>query len=192
LHKGAEANLYLDGGELVKERVEKKYRLPFLDARLRKSRTRREAKNLKKAEDAGVPVPKVIRCDERSYTLRMEYLEGDLVKDLFFAGEKVGQTSKEIGRILRLLHDAGYVHNDLTTSNLIKNGDTVYMIDFGLAYYTKRLEDRAMDLVVFKKSIEATHSKIAGKVWEGLLAGYAPDKEILKRIATIEGRVRYK
>lgn len=190
--KGAEANLYLEDDRLIKERGNKGYRIPVLDDRLRRQRTRREAKNLERAAKAGVKTPKVIRTDEKSYILEMEYVEGELVKDVFDRGERIRELSKEVGGMLRRLHDARIVHNDLTTSNLIDTPGGACMIDFGLAYHTTRLEDKAMDLVVFKKSIMATHTKHSEQIWESLLAGYEPDKALLTRIQTIEKRVRYK
>jgi Kae1-associated kinase Bud32 len=190
--KGAEANLYLREGILTKERVGKKYRISELDDRLRKQRTRREAKNLERALESGVLVPKVLRCDEKNHLLQLEYIEGELIKDVFDRGENIPKLSEEIGGILRRLHGGGLVHNDLTTSNLILSKRGVYMIDFGLAYHSERLEDKAMDLVVFKKSIQATHTTYSDEVWTNLILGYKPDKEILTRVETIEGRVRYK
>jgi Kae1-associated kinase Bud32 len=190
--KGAEANLYRDDGKLVKKRVQKKYRIPEVDKRLRKQRTRREAKNLERAQKSGVKTPRVLRVNEKEFTIEMEYVEGELVKDVFERGERIGELSKEIGSILRRLHDGNLVHNDLTTSNLILTEAGVCIIDFGLAYHTTRLEDKAMDLVVFKKSILATHTTRADEIWDNLVAGYEPDKQILKRVETIEKRVRYK
>ncbi len=192
LHKGAEANLYLQEGALVKERVCKKYRLPELDTKLRRQRTRREAKNLQRAADFGIKVPKIISCDEKNYTLKMEYLSGRLLKDIFDTGQEIPQLSEEVGGLLRKLHEKNLVHNDLTTSNLIQTTSGVYIIDFGLAYHTTRLEDKAMDLVVFKKSIQATHTMYADQIWENLLAGYKPDSETIQRVQTILSRVRYK
>jgi Kae1-associated kinase Bud32 len=190
--KGAEANLYVRDGRLVKERVRKAYRIRALDEMLRRQRTRREAKNLESAAEAGVRVPKLIRCDEKKFMLEMEYVPGELVKDAFDGGRLIPGLSREIGAAVRRLHDGGIVHNDLTTSNMIAGEDGVCVIDFGLAFHTQRLEDKAMDLVVFKKSIQATHTVHAGRIWECLLAGYAPDKEILERVGVIESRVRYK
>jgi len=42
--QGAEAKLFKEDGFLIKERIKKSYRLPFLDKKLRKLRTRKEAK----------------------------------------------------------------------------------------------------------------------------------------------------
>jgi len=190
--KGAEANLYLNDGRLVKERIGKRYRIAELDVRLRRQRTRREAKNLERAFEFGVKVPKVLKCDEKNAVLEMEYVGGELLKEVFDRGDRIAELSAETGGMLRKLHDNNLVHNDLTTSNLILAEGGICMIDFGLAYHTTRLEDKAMDLVVFKKSILATHTVHADEIWENLIAGYKPDKETLKRVETIENRVRYK
>jgi Kae1-associated kinase Bud32 len=191
-NKGAEADLFLDGGRIVKVRVPKAYRIPVLDARLRKQRTKRESRNLERAAEALIKVPKLIRTDEKNATVEMEYVEGPTLKALFDLGERVEELSVEFGRILRRLHEAGIVHNDLTTSNLILSTDGICMIDFGLAYHSDRLEDKAMDLVVFKKSIQASHTLLAGRIWGGLTEGYKPGKDLLGRVETIECRVRYK
>jgi Kae1-associated kinase Bud32 len=64
IHKGAEAYLYRGvyaGVEAVyKYRVPKKYRHPELDARIRSSRTIREARIMLHARNSGVPVPAVL------------------------------------------------------------------------------------------------------------------------------------
>src|SRR4030042_588136 len=191
LSKGAEANLYLDETKLVKERVAKAYRVPEFDRRLRKQRTAREGRILEKALSAGVNVPKVFRVDEKSCTIEMEYVPGRLLKDVFEAGGRVRELSEEVGGSLRRLHDNGIIHGDLTTSNLILQDKKICFIDFGLAFRSLRLEDKAMDLVVFKKSILATHTKKSDEIWDALLKGYKPDKETLARVKTIEKRVRY-
>ena len=57
LAQGAEAVLYSDYQTVEKDRFEKKYRHPELDRRLRKFRTKREAKILEKLQAAGFPAP---------------------------------------------------------------------------------------------------------------------------------------
>ena len=49
--RGAEAIITKDGDTVIKDRIPKKYRLPQIDEKLRKSRTRREAKVLTKLQD---------------------------------------------------------------------------------------------------------------------------------------------
>ena len=49
LSRGAEAVIYFDKGEVLKERLSKGYRLPEIDKRIIKRRTKAETKLLKKA-----------------------------------------------------------------------------------------------------------------------------------------------
>ncbi|MFC2154076.1 KEOPS complex kinase/ATPase Bud32 [Candidatus Altiarchaeota archaeon] len=197
INKGAEANLYRDGDRLLKERVSKKYRIPFLDNRLRKARTKHEAKILEKLKDVGFPSPRLleVRLDEKK--LWMEYLEGDTLKKIFRELELEGckKLGDEIGRMIALLHTNRIVHNDLTTSNLLLCDGRIYLIDFGLAFHTHRVEDQAMDLVVFRKSLYASHPSKADKIWEAIIKSYKENfkesKEIMKRTEQIEKRVRY-
>jgi Kae1-associated kinase Bud32 len=191
--KGAEANLFRDGGRLVKERVCKKYRIPEVDASLRGRRTAREGQLLQLAREVGVLTPKVFEVDRKGCRIVMEFVSGTLVRDYFdSAGEaEVEDVAGMVGSGLRRLHDAGIVHNDLTTSNLIFRDGSVYFIDFGLAFRSRRLEDRAMDLVVFKKSILATHTSRLDLIWGGVVSGYGVGKELLARVNQIEKRVRY-
>jgi Kae1-associated kinase Bud32 len=191
--KGAEANLYRDGGRLVKDRVGKKYRIRELDERLRKLRTRHEAKLLEKAGDAGINAPKVLKVDEAGSVIEMEYIEGRRMKEVFEeAGlDEAKRLGGMIGGIIARMHGSNLIHNDLTTSNIMLNGDKIYFIDFGLGFNSTRLEDRAMDLVVFKKSLLASHTKCFEAVWQGILEGYKPDAQTKKQMDEIEKRVRY-
>ncbi|MFH1126475.1 MAG: serine/threonine protein kinase, partial [Candidatus Altiarchaeota archaeon] len=80
---------------------------------------------------------------------------------------------------------------DLTTSNILLKDDEIYFIDFGLGYNSTRLEDKAMDLVVFKKSLQASHTKNFETIWKNIEKGYGLDKHTEKQIEDIEKRVRY-
>ena len=60
---------------------------------------------------------------------------------------------EEIGRTLALLHDAGVVHGDFTTANLMIKEKCLYVIDFGLSEITESTEGRAIDLLLIKRSI---------------------------------------
>jgi Kae1-associated kinase Bud32 len=192
--KGAEANLYERDGFLVKQRVLKKYRIPQLDRTLRRQRTRREARYMKKASEAGLNVPKVIKVDEKSFVFEMEYVDGKLMKDVLNSCSKRDAESHaiKIGEFLRQLHNVNLIHNDLTTSNMILSSEgDIYFIDFGLAFPSRRLEDKAMDLVVFKKSLMATHPLLSDLLWEEVAEGYKASKSLLNRVEVIERRVRY-
>jgi Kae1-associated kinase Bud32 len=194
--KGAEAVLSRSGSRLTKHRVEKKYRTAALDVRLRKFRTQREAKILENAHKANVPVPRIFEVDVENKRIVMEYLEGVLLKDVIAsASEKhLAEIGGEVGKILRLLHEANIVHNDLTSSNMILSGGKIFLIDFGLSVTSTRIEDKAVDLVVFKRALKATHPKSFEAVWGPLLesyAGYSRSNEVLARASVVEKRARY-
>lgn len=196
LAKGAEANLYLENGRLVKERVSKKYRVPELDKRLRKIRTQREAKLLENAKRAGISVPGVYKTDIRNYKIYMEYIPGRPLKDVLDSAneQEVKNISGKIGKALSVMHDANIIHNDLTSSNMLYAGGEVYYIDFGLGMTSTRIEDKAMDLVVFKRSLQVAHGDKFKALWASLMDSYKGVRqlsEILARVDVIERRARY-
>ena len=70
IQRGAEAILIQRGNELIKRRVKKGYRLAELDEKLRKSRTKKEAKLLEKSSKL-IPVPKIKKISERETEIDM-------------------------------------------------------------------------------------------------------------------------
>ncbi len=193
IKRGAEAVLYRDGERVIKVRVKKGYRHPLLDERIRRTRTRREARLLSRARSVGVLTPRVLEVREEENTLVMEYVEGATLKR-YLSERKDLNLLREVGRIVGTLHRNGIVHGDLTTSNFIVGREGLYLIDFGLGEVTRSVEERAVDLVCFKKSFFATHSDIE-EGWEEILRGYSEvceDAErIFRRMEEVERRARY-
>ncbi|MCX6803732.1 MAG: KEOPS complex kinase/ATPase Bud32 [Candidatus Diapherotrites archaeon] len=187
---------------ISKKRVPKAYRNPLLDLKIRKERTRSEVKLLHAASSV-VNTPKIISVDEKNAEILMEFIPGNPLKLVL---DKNSKLCIEAGKCIRKLHDIGIIHGDLTTSNIIfaedpkemnedlknriKQKGPLFFIDFGLGYFSIRLEDKATDLVVFKKTFNATHSKIKNG-WELVIQGYNPEKEFIARIEAIEKRTRY-
>ncbi|MDY6777564.1 MAG: KEOPS complex kinase/ATPase Bud32 [Candidatus Nanohaloarchaea archaeon] len=188
--RGAEARLTRDGDRLSKERVRKTYRHPDIDERLRTERTEQEARLLKKAEQAGVKTPEVFEQD--GTTIVMEFIDGTMLRDCFEEREGLWQ---DFGEDIARLHARDIIHGDLTTSNvLILEGDLVF-IDFGLGFFSQRIEDRATDLRLLEQVVEATHHTVAEQAMEQILTGYRsissdPDA-VMDRLAEIRGRGRY-
>ena len=58
IQQGAEAVLIKKDFALIKRRIKKSYRLPQLDEKIRRQRTRRESKLLEKASKL-IPIPKI-------------------------------------------------------------------------------------------------------------------------------------
>ena len=191
--QGAEAKLYLEEGNILKNRFPKSYRIKEIDEKLRGSRTRREAKILQKLQAIGFPAPKAISNDERE-NLIIEKIDGKLIKD---ALEKSNYNSlcREIGNKVAVLHNNSIIHGDLTTSNMILSKE-VYFIDFGLSFFSEKAEDKAVDLHLLKEGLESKHYRI----WEGCFKcaikayrkGAKNSHETLKRLEAVEKRGRYR
>ena len=160
IKRGAEAVLYLDNSHLIKERVKKGYRLPEIDEKLRKYRTRKELKLLEDARRAGVETPKTFSTDDND-KIAMDYIEGQRLKEFFNEtdDENRKKVAKLVGRAVGMMHKNGIVHGDLTTSNMILKDGKVYFIDFGLGENTQRIESLATDLSVLKEAFKSTHFK---------------------------------
>ena len=203
LSSGAESLIYLNSeNNIEKDRVEKKYRIKEIDDQLRISRTRREAKILLKLLKLGLDVPKVIK--QSATDIEMEYIDGVQLKKIL--DERPG-LAELIGKTLTILHDNDIIHGDLTTSNMIlkilhekdkkgkKSGsERLYFIDFGLSYSSTRIEDKAVDIHLFKQALESKHFRSFDAAYKNFLKGYEPkDKKlIMARLLQVEQRGRYK
>jgi len=191
--QGAESKLYLDKNRIIKHRFQKKYRIKFLDDRLRKSRTKREAKVLSKLKLIKFPCPKLFKNDETE-TLEIGYIKGKLLKDVIEKKDYV-KLGKEIGEKVAIMHNNQIIHGDLTTSNMILKKE-IYFIDFGLSFFSHKIEDKAVDLHLLKEALESKHHKIWEKCYESVLKNYEKKvingKDILSRIKVVENRGRYK
>ncbi len=186
--KGAEAELYLAelaGKEIVlKDRIEKRYRIKEIDVPLRKKRTRIEARLLSLAKKAGVRVPSVSELTE--FRIGMSRIDGKLLRD-------VKQTAKLLelsGRYLARLHSAGIVHGDYTPANLMVDSEgDLFVIDFGLGSVSKDLEDKAVDILLMKKALGNK------KLYESFIRGYAAESAefegVMHQLAEVEKRGRY-
>ncbi len=196
LHQGAEAIIYLDGEKIVKERISKSYRHPELDARIRKKTTRFEARLLGRAREV-VPAPKVISSCEKEMKIEMEHIEGEKLRDLVakMTPEERKDVFTRVGKKVAKLHNAGIIHGDLTTSNIIYNGK-VNFIDFGLGFISPKIEDKAVDLHLLKQALASKHHQHFDECFEAVLKGYSEESEDFKslseRLKKVESRGRYK
>ena len=191
---GAEAVLYKkDSQTLIKERVKKSYRLSDLDETLRKRRTRREAKVLQKTS---ANVPNVSLVDDKTMLIEMEFINGDVVRDVLDASPNQKKICTMIGEQIATIHNEHIIHGDLTTSNMMLQGEKLVLIDFGLAFFSHKVEDKAVDLRLLKQALESKHYKHAEVLIEDILASYLKKSddgdEVLKRLEKVENRGRYK
>lgn len=186
--QGAEAKLFLDENKLIKDRIKKSYRLKEIDEKIRKFRTKREAKILQKLDF----VPKIL--DVKKEIIEMEFIKGDLVKDILDDFKDKEKLCKEVGEKIAKLHNLDIIHGDLTTSNMIFN-KKVYFIDFGLSFISGKIEDKAVDLHLLKQALESKHHEHFEECFKFVLEGYKKVKDynvILKRLEKVGSRGRYK
>ncbi len=184
--QGAEAEVEIQEDKVIKKRPEKKYRHPELDKRIRKQRTQTEFSSMQKARRNDVNVPKVEK--ESDYVLNMEKIEGKTLQEDFRPEKMI-----EVGRNVQKLHGSGLVHGDLTTKNIMSNGETT-LIDFGLSGDSTGVEDRAVDLHLLKQILESSHPEHFEEAWNNFLENYRPEfrEEVLERLEEVEERGRYK
>ncbi len=192
LAQGAEATLFLDNTTIIKQRTPKKYRIPAIDNQLRLSRTRKEAKIIQKVPFA----PKIISVDEKKASITMEYLKAPRLKEQFdtLPRSTRKKVCRELGKKLAYLHAHHIIHGDLTTNNLLYDGQ-LYFIDFGLSVISGKIEDKAVDLHLLKQALAGRHPKHATESFQWILQGYNTLKEapaILERLERVEKRGRYK
>ena len=121
--QGAEAKILLDkkNNLIIKDRIKKSYRLPELDDKIRKSRTKREEKLLQKAGNL-INVPElIINKSSQDTKLNIQFIDGKKLSEYLdkFSLAKQKQILKQIGQDIAKLHDNNIIHGDLTTSNMI-------------------------------------------------------------------------
>jgi len=187
LQSGAEAVVSLKGGFIIKDRIPKRYRVQELDERIRKERTRAEARLMSEARRCGVPTP--IIHDIYDFTIEMEYIDGKPVK---YVIDKM--MCELMGKLIGRLHSVGIIHGDLTTSNMLYSGDRIYLIDFGLAYVDGSVESRGVDIHVLFQTLESTHPEHEDLI-TAFSRGYRITRdmsdEVLARVPELETRGRY-
>lgn len=183
----AEAIVEIYDDFVIKRRISKSYRASELDNQIRVSRTKTEAKIISEARKCGVSTP--IIYDISDYEITMEYIQGQSLKHVID-----GKTCVKVGEMVGALHNHGIVHGDLTTSNMILNGEKIFLIDFGLSYFDNSVEARGVDVHVLFQTFKSTHDN-SKELTEAFKIGYknafSKASEVLKRVDEIEKRGRY-
>jgi N6-L-threonylcarbamoyladenine synthase/protein kinase Bud32 len=187
--KGAESNIvrssYLGEKAVIKDRIVKSYRIAEIDDKIRRARTKEEAKLLSDAKRAGVKTPVLYDVDLQSKAIVMEEIDGVMIKDVID-----DDLAFRMGLEISKLHSADIIHGDITTSNIMLSGDDLVFIDFGLGRYSQLREDKAVDLLVLKKSLQSIDYDLALRYFDLVLQGYGDDS-IVNVIRDIESRGRY-
>jgi TP53 regulating kinase-like protein len=152
------------------------------------------------AKKAGVPTPLVYLVDVEDATIIMQYVDGRQVKQLLseVTERERQQLCFRIGCLIGVLHKRGIVHGDLTTSNMILDGNgKVFFVDFGLGEKTVELEARAVDLHLMKRALQSAHFEFADGCMRSVIEGYTSivgvevSKKLTEKVGEIERRGRY-
>ena len=196
LFQGAEALIIEKGKDVIKERVKKSYRLPEIDERIRKLRTRSEAKLLEKASKV-IPIPSVKKVDEKRKNIYMDFIRGKRLSESLdkFELKRQKEIFKIIGKNIAKIHDIDIIHGDLTTSNMILFENKIYFVDFGLGFISHKIEDKAVDLHLLKQAIEAKHFQNSNSLFNEIIKGYKSSEnyeKVIEQFKKVEKRGRYK
>ncbi|MEM1950545.1 MAG: Kae1-associated kinase Bud32 [Candidatus Nitrosocaldus sp.] len=204
IKRGAEADIYLIewyGRQAIsKVRKRKQYMHEMLDREIRMKRTLHEAEMINMAKRAGVTTPLLYFVDPINAEIVMQYIKGELARDLISQG--FGWIAEMMGIYTARLHARDIVHGDLTTSNFIVYDDGIdtprlVLIDFGLSFYSSRLEDKAVDVRLIKEVMSSAHADVFDDAFKKFTQGYSSilgddyARKVLKKVKEIEQRGRY-
>ena len=194
IQQGAEAKIFLDekNNLIIKDRTSKSYRIPELDKKIIKQRTKAETKLLTKANRiVNAPLPEKSKDSNK---IIMPYIDGEKLSTSLndFPLEKQKQIMKKVGEAVAKIHKEDIIHGDLTTSNMILKDKEVFFIDFGLGYISKKVEDKAVDLHLLKQALEAKHFMHWKELYKEFQEAYSKinpeSKKIYERMIAIEKR----
>jgi tRNA A-37 threonylcarbamoyl transferase component Bud32 len=224
IQQGAEAKIFLDekNNTVIKDRISKSYRIPELDKKIIKQRTKAETKLLTKANKiVNSPLPEKSKDSNK---IIMPYVNGEKLSTSLndFPLEKQKQIMKKVGEAVAKIHKEDIIHGDLTTSNMIlvsdnskdklnhnkisndkqtnkqiaDNNFNIFFIDFGLGYISRKVEDKAVDLHLLKQALEAKHFTHWKELFNEFQEAYSKENKesdkIYERMTAIEKRGRYR
>ncbi len=176
--RNAESDIYI--GEylgrqvVVKKRIPKKYRVEALDSKLRMLRTYREANIMYLSSINNVPVPKLLYSSLKSTSLVIEYIKGVTLDKIIKKDgyEDVYEYIVEMGGIISKLHSLNVVHGDPHPANFIVAKNTLWVIDFGLSFFSDSIKEFVYDLNVTYRSFLSLNPNLHSKYFRAFLEGY--------------------
>ncbi|MCL5122507.1 MAG: Kae1-associated serine/threonine protein kinase [Candidatus Marsarchaeota archaeon] len=186
--EGAEAVVlkekFMGVDSVLKKRNPKRYRIKQLDTQLRLRRTRSEARIMLKLLRGGVRVPRLLSAGR--YTIRMELIDGTKLSDMQKSGGIPVSALRKSAAELAKMHDLGIAHGDFTPANIFVSGQDVFIIDFGLSSSNAIAEEKAIDILLMKRSIKPEE-------FQEFLSSYKPSgrSAIISKLAAIERMGRY-
>uniref|UniRef100_A0A0B6ZBN0 non-specific serine/threonine protein kinase n=1 Tax=Arion vulgaris TaxID=1028688 RepID=A0A0B6ZBN0_9EUPU len=84
--------------------------------------------------------------------------------------------AEAIGAMLSKMHENNIIHGDLTTSNILLQGDPsdlkLVLIDFGLSSFEASAEDKGVDLYVLERAFLSSHPNTQ-QLFDAILNSYS-------------------
>jgi len=186
--EGAESYIYstnfLGFEGIIKKRIKKNYRLSVLDESIRIRRTKNEARIMARLAKLGINSPSLLFLDK--YDICMGRIDGTNLNRIAENTNNKKIFSK-LGEYCAILHNNNISHGDFTPANVMI-GDGIYLIDFGLSEITNSIEEKALDLLLMKRSISKDNFDVLIKSYK---TNSKDHSMILKRLEEIEKRGRY-
>jgi Kae1-associated kinase Bud32 len=204
--RGAEASIraveWLGWPAYLKDREAKTYRPKPLDERLRRTRTRTEARLLSDARRLGVRTPIVYDLDLTKHRIILEALNGPTLKELLEASRSDASALlvpvRAFGAGLGRLHAGGISHGDLTSSNVMFPDGAAgapAFIDLSMGSRSAGIEELGIDLHLVEEDLRALHPQgetLLTAFFEGYAEGHPNGAaDVRARAKEICGRVRY-
>ena len=194
LHLGAEAEVWKGewfGKPAVrKQRRPRSWRHPNLDHRLGVRRMISEARLLIRTRKAGLSVPSVWDLDYEGGQLIIEHLDGrpliDVLNDEATTSATAQAILRRVGAAVRRLHREATTHGDLSSNNILIEGEQVHLIDFGLASIEYDVERFGIDLHVLDEILGASHPQWEGAI-DWVVDGYMEAEEALGPPPALQG-----
>jgi Kae1-associated kinase Bud32 len=119
--------------------------------------------------------------------------------DYLLGGNSDLEPIRNLGILIREMHELGISHGDLTTHNVMIDDDgQLNLIDFGLAKIVPEIEQLGLDLQVLNECLNASHHEYENAI-DAIIEGYTSfsndfspsGDEVVERFNSIRGRVRY-
>ncbi|GFO30982.1 Ekc/keops complex subunit bud32 [Plakobranchus ocellatus] len=211
--QGAEAKLYLGGDFygrpcIIKERFQKNYRHPILDKALTSQRIKSEVRANLRCRIAGIQTPTIFMVNFDTNSIYMEEIQDAVTVRQHIntvqaaelnpasACSQLKPLAEAIGRTLAKMHTSNIIHGDLTTSNMLLEGDpselSLFLIDFGLSSFEASAEDKGVDLYVLERAFLSSHPN-SQELFDCILAAYTDqtqDKNACKEVISKLDEVR--
>lgn len=162
-----------------------------------------EEKILKSLKHEAIPrfIRKIENRDLAGYIL--EYKQGITLEAMIFdqrhvfTRDEIYYIGKQLINILNYLHGEGVVHRDIRVPNVLFNGNSIYLVDFGSARWIDNKKYKADidfsyfgDLLIHLYYTSFTDKPYKDKAWYEELALNSKELAFLKKLMGIEKRYK--